>query len=363
MSVQERLVQASLRNTEILQGLNETQYAASSLKQSEAYLCDLDREIEQCDSQIKDLALKTRAEHKDHKKYEESTFRRFFYRAGGKKESFAEKASKEEREYVEALNAEVKAKSRRDEWSFNREIAKIRHAELEKANQTHLKLQAELDALYNSIFSGPTPEFPMEDQKEWAYRQACDTFATLEHRHEAEKQALHCLLEANKFMIETLHELAEACTYSRMDMWGGGTLTDMMERDALHIARNAADKVNMLVSQAQRISPETQGLGKLQIAHGHGADIWFDNIFSDMAMHDDIKSSQAQCEYESRNLRDSVERARSRETLLSVQAGEALQRLEWTRMELQQVRQEAFQRVAGPPSYDQSTVHGTPSQN
>lgn len=354
MSVQEQLVQASTRNAEILRELGETEYAASALRQSQAYLSDLDREIEQCNRSIKQLELKTRSEHKDHKKYEESTVRRFFYGAGGKKDKFQEKASKEEREYVEALNAEYEAKSRRDEWTRNREVARKTHAELEQINQRHHSLQAELDAMYNSIFSGPTPDVPGEDQKEWAFREARDGFAAARQRHDAESQAFKCLIDADKFMLQALHSLADARSHSQMDMFGGGTLTDMMERDALSKAKNATDKVGMLVSQAQRLSPGIGRLGQMSIAQGHLSDVFFDNIFSDMAMHDEIKRSQAQCEHEARNLKDLLERARVQEGVLRAQTGEAAEKLEWARRDLQQIRQEAFQRLAAPPSYDES---------
>ena len=208
--------------------------------------------------------------------------------------------------------------------------------------------------MYSHLFSGPTPDVPGEDQKEWAFREARDVFTGAKQRHDAEQQALKCLIEADKFMRGALHSLAEARDHSTMDLWGGGTITDMMERNALSQAKNATDKVGMLVSQAQRLSPDIQGLGQMHIAQGHLSDVYFDNIFSDMAMHDEIKKSQAQCEREARNLRQLVEGTRQKEAYFRGEAGQAQERLEWARRELQRVRQEAFQRfVAPPPGYDQ----------
>ena len=357
MSTQDILFQAAGKNAELLNGLSQTEYAKSALSQSQAYLKDLDHEVRQCNKQVSILSAKTRSEHADHKKYEESVMRRFLYRAGGKKERWAEKASKEEREYVEALNAEIQAKSRRDEWVKNRDMERQKCAELQQIAYTHDQLQVELDALYNSIFGGPTPDVPGEDQKEWALREARDNFNTVKQHHEAEMQAFKCLQEANSFMHKAMESLADARMHSRMDMFGGGRLTDMMERDALHRAENATDKVRMLVSQAQRISPETQGLGQIEIAHGHMTDVYFDNIFSDMAMHDDIKRSQAQCDNEARRLQALTSAAKMKSESLGMEAGQALQRLEYARRELQQVRQEAFERLAQPPAYDQSNPH------
>ncbi|KAL8963434.1 MAG: hypothetical protein Q9193_000304 [Seirophora villosa] len=357
MSAQQLLIQAASKNAELLQGLNETAHASSALQQSQAYLSDLDREINECDAHIKRLESKTKAELADHKKYAESTARRFMHRAVGKKEQFAEKASKEEREYAEALAEENQAKSRREEWVKNRDEARKHHAELEGINSTHRRLQAELDSLYNSIFAGPTPDFPDEDQKEWALRQASDAFNEAKRRHEAEAQAVRCLQDADKFMAQALHSLTEARSHSRMDMFGGGTLTDMMERNALTRAQGATDKVQMLVSQAQRLSPDMQGLGNIEIAHGHVmSDIMFDNIFTDMAQHDRIKDSQAQAQREARNLKDLLARAQQRSGQLLQGANAALARLEASRKELQQVRQDTFERVARPPAYDEAVA-------
>ncbi|KAL8655962.1 MAG: hypothetical protein Q9210_000559 [Variospora velana] len=357
MSTQELLARAASKNAELLQGLNDTAYASSAIQQSQAYLSDLDREIKDCDAQVRSLESKTKTELADHKKYAESTARRFMHRAVGKKEKFAEKASKEEREYVEALAEENQAKSRRDEWVKNRDEARKHHAELEGIYSTHRRLQAELDALHNSIFAGPTPEFPGEDQKEWALRQASDAFNDAKRRHEAKAQAVKCLHDADRFMNDALRALDDARSHSQMDMFGGGTLTDMMEREALSRAQHATDKVKMLVAQAQRLAPDIQGLGNIDISHGHAmSDIMFDNIFTDMAQHDRIKDCQAQAQREAQNLKDILAQAQQRSGHLLHEANAALARLETSRKELQQIRQDTFGRVARPPTYDQAVA-------
>ncbi|KAL8758687.1 MAG: hypothetical protein Q9184_003844 [Pyrenodesmia sp. 2 TL-2023] len=353
MSAQELLSQAAAKNTELLRGLHETEDASSALQQSQAYLDDLDREIRECDAQVKQFEAKTRTELEDHKKYAESSARRFMHRAVGKKEKFAEKASKEEREYVEALFAETQAKSRRAEWIKNRDEARKHHAQLENADMMHQKLQAELDALYNSVFSGPSPDFLGEDEKEWTFREAKDAFNNAKRNHEAEVQAVKCLENAQQFMSQALQHLAEARSHSRTDMFGS-TWSDMMEREALSKAQNATDKVKMLVEQAQRLSSAVQRLGNLEIPHGHViSDILFNEVFDDMTQHNEIKESQAQAERETRTLQEMVAKTQQRSDQLQQEENAALARLETSRKELQQIRQGAFERLAHPPAYDQ----------
>ena len=70
---------------------------------------------------------------------------------------------------------------------------------------------------------------------------------------------------------------------------------DIREHYALSRAKNATDKVQMLVVQAQRLSPSTQALGPIQIANGHIlGDVIIEDIFSDMQLHENIKRSQNQ---------------------------------------------------------------------
>ncbi|CAO1600171.1 hypothetical protein XANCAGTX0491_003874 [Xanthoria calcicola] len=363
MSAQQSLLEAASKNAELLRGLNETESASSSLEQLQAYLDDLDREINVCNTEIQHLEKKTAAELKDHKKYAESITSRFIHRAVGKSEQFAEKASKEEREYVEAVAAENQAKSRLEEWTKKRDEARKQHATLENTNKTHQRLQSELDALYNSIFAGPTPDFPGEDQKESAVREAKEAFDFVKQQHEAEFQAAKCLVDAECFIIKALRWLEKAHDFSRTDMRGCGTFSDMLERNTLSEAQHAMDKVKMLVRQAQRLSPDIPGLGNFDISQGYEMNaIILDDIFGDMARHGRINNCQAQAQKEAQALSVASTKARDRSQQLEQEAADASTRLETARRELQRIRREAFESFEGPPpTYDEAVQHSLAS--
>jgi len=75
-------------------------------------------------------------------------------------------------------------------------------------------------------------------------------------------------------------------------MFGGGAMTDMMERNVLSSAEGYASQAQILVQQAMMASPQVQPIGEISIAHGSiMSDVIFDNIFTDMAFHDKIKAS------------------------------------------------------------------------
>ena len=269
MSTRPLLLQAATKNAEILQDLSQTDYARPALVQSSAHLRDLDKEIEDCDRQIEQLKARTSKELGDHRKYEESTMRRFFYRASGKEGKFEEEASKEREEYIKARNAETHAKSRRQTWVQNRETARRSHAKIEDDVKKHNDLQAKLDTLYDLIFAGHTPDVPGEDACEWAFREARDAFDAAKQRSEAELQVVKCLEDANNLMQQAVQQLVEALDQSTLDMFGRHTSRDMMQRDALNEAQDATNRVHMLVSQARRLSPGAQGLSLTNVAEEH----------------------------------------------------------------------------------------------
>src|SRR5271170_5659239 len=162
MSARDQILSSASQNTRILTALGKVDDAPSALKQHTFYMADLEREISRTDAAIKTLDHDLKAQRKEHEKYRDSTLRRFAYKVGGKKEKFESKAEKEEREYVDTLNVELKVKARRELLKTQWEEAEKSKEEIELAVKERARLQKELDDLYNSIFAGPTPEFPEE---------------------------------------------------------------------------------------------------------------------------------------------------------------------------------------------------------
>lgn len=131
-----------------------------------------------------------------------------------------------------------------------------------------------------------------------------------------ETQVMSCLQNATVAMHTCLGKLKEAERASQYDMWGGGTMADMMERNALSGAQAYVHEVQMFLTQAKQLDSRIQDIGPMQIAQGFVAmflgslircmltkmylnrsimsDVFFDNIFTDMAFHEKIQKSIAQ---------------------------------------------------------------------
>lgn len=162
-------------------------------------------------------------------------------------------------------------------------------------------------------------------------------------------------------MRAACNDMDAALRRSTRDMFGGGTFTDMMERDALAGAQNNVNRVLRHHSAAQRAQPAVQPLKDINIDQGHFfSDVMFDNIFTDMAQHDRIKSSQAEMHHAAEQLLGQIQEQQGRTSAAQEALKQAGEGLEAARRELQRIRAEAFGNLAGqggmaqaqaPPAY------------
>lgn len=364
-SIQSKVNEAASQHAQLLQGLTETEHAPSQLQQQGAYLRDLQAQEAETLKRVEDLRRKTNLELKDHKKYSESTFRRFAHKASGRKERFAEKAAKEEREYFDAIQEQ---KSAEDELAYIKQLkaeADVQRQKFDRDTAHHNHLQQELDNLYNSIFAGQTPEFPEEDYKEEACNAASQYVQSVHRELERERHVLFLLRQVSTKLSKARNFLDEAHGMSQWDMFGGGTMVSMQKRSLLEYAESSIQQVRMLQQQLQQVAPHLPSLGQLNIASSSiWGDVVFDNIFSDMEMHDKIKDSEAQVDRAGHRCGDLVRESEQREQRLLGEARAANEKLRESRIELQRERERAFKgvlesHIAGyqpptgaPPGYD-----------
>lgn len=363
-SIQEKIQDAANRNAELLAGLHETESAPAQLYQQISYLKDLDEQIKKSERQLAAYKKRTAAELEDHRKYSESTFRRFAHKASGRKDRFEEKAAKEEREYFDAIQAQ---KTAEDDLAYVRQLkaeAEITKQEYEKTALQHDEFQRELDALYNSIFAGYTPGFPDEDAQEHSVNAASEHSADVNQRFQKEKQMLHLLKQILGKLGEAKRHLAEAHSASTMDMLGGGTFSSMQKRNYLEKAESSISQVRMLQDQVKNVEPNFRELGSMRIA---SASIWgdviFDNVFTDLDMHDKIKDSERQIQGALMTCNQRIKESETREKEVQEELKRASEMLKQARISLQKARERAFESVARGERIDENaTVPEVPSE-
>jgi hypothetical protein len=124
----------------------------------------------------------------------------------------------------------------------------------------------------------------------------------------------------------------------------------MMERSALHNAEMALAEARMKVMQAQHMAPDAniRDLPQADIAEQSLlGDVIFDNIWSDMKMHDKIEASARQVGACHKAALQQLEAARARHRSLTADAEEKHRLLEVSRQALQGAREAAFARITG----------------
>jgi hypothetical protein len=346
----ERLSQAAGKNRELLTTLSKTDYAPPALKQNLAYIGDLQSQIYQTDNEIKKFHAITEQERKEHTKIRDSVARKYLHKLGGSKgeEKFKSKQEKEEREFMEAWQREREAQERQEALGRALEQAEQQKRSQEADKARHDRAQEELDRLYNSIFSGPTPDVPGEDEREHAVYLARDWYNQCQTALGTEKHAMDALQRANQQLSAARREMDDALSASNVDRFGGGALWDMMERDALSRGQVKLSECMRAMDDARRSQPAIPMLSEVNIDNGHFiSDVLFDNIFTDMAQHDRIRNSTAQVDGALSHLGRIIGEQNGRVQQAQEQHWQASKQLEDARVELQRIRSEAFDRVGG----------------
>ncbi|KAI1761366.1 hypothetical protein GGR53DRAFT_28796 [Hypoxylon sp. FL1150] len=360
-TITSRIQEAGPRNRELLAILSETDHAPPALEHQRHYISDLNNEICTTQKRIATLDKQRVKEFKEHKSYRDSVMKRFLYRVGGKTDRFEARAEKEEQEYFAVLQEERQAKEQEENLRSLRSKALEAQSDLEAEVNRHAEARQQLDSLYDSIFQGPTPSFPDEDSSERNAEDALQAYHNSRVAMETELQVTRLLTEAKARLYTALNYIEDALSHSRMDMFGGGTFSDMMERNCLDNAENQVRQMFSLVRQAQRMSPKVRDLPDVNIAHGSlMSDVFFDNILTDVAFHDKIKDSRAGF-YRTRDaLLDQLARAQARYGEAEQATNTHAATLNTAREELQRARERIFERIANSDGDAQVTSTDEP---
>ncbi|KAF9484155.1 hypothetical protein BDN70DRAFT_872854 [Pholiota conissans] len=364
-TAEEAIIANADHHSSLLKTIASLDYVPAAQKEQGRYIKDLEEQIQETRELIVKCKQKTAKERKEHEALRDSTARRLAHKLIGKKEQYEAKESKEEREYVEALEEEMREKRKYETSQSYLKEAQAVMADLNEKRTLYESAQAELQALYQRVFDGPTESFPEDDKLEYDLDIAFRNHEKILGQVNAESRAAELLARACLVMDSCQKSMQEALGYSRYDMWGGGTLTDMMERNALANAQTYASQVETLVDQAVYLSPAVKPVGRVNIARGSiVSDVFFDNIFTDLNFYNKIKQSAAQVLLANERLRAERDTARRRVEEVGSQLNRSADILDRCRSELDAFRRATFESYAAqhppPPSYDVVTTAAAP---
>lgn len=195
---------AATENSELLNALSASGEAPSKYNSHLIHVQHLQDTLFEQEKQVRGLKEATESQFRTHKRYRDSRVRRFYYQATRMLAKFEAKATKEESEYFAALADQSRAEERQTEIKQTLELALEAQKPLEAQFKLHGSTHLRIDALYDSIFTGPTPGFAREDGRETAHYQA-------QRRNEGAKEHV---LNARK-AIRFLRQATKNCKTSQ----------------------------------------------------------------------------------------------------------------------------------------------------
>ncbi|KFY00740.1 hypothetical protein V490_01228 [Pseudogymnoascus sp. VKM F-3557] len=343
MAITEVLRATAAENDRLLKIMSETNYAPSAFVQSSNYVATLKTDIMAQEKLLRDTKATIAREEAEHKSYQTSHVKRLAYRIGGKSEKFEQQASKEEQDWVDAVHRGFEVQKKLDLLNQNLAEATKTSAEMGTVAATYKQAEAQLDSLYRSVFEGPTPDIPEEDQREAAVCQASLEYNRAENNVEKEKQVKKLLTEALKFLHHAGLDIRSA--RSSASTWGGtNTYKDVAEASSLKRVKENVNRAEMLVMQAKRMEPQVGDIGGVVLAQNNFvSNVLFNTVSTDMKKFENIKRSQESILETENKLAGMIEATKDRLEVAEVTTSEAKQALEERRLLLQQIRAEAYQ--------------------
>lgn len=160
--------------------------------------------------------------------------------------------------------------------------------------QRNAQADYDLEQLYSSIFDQPTPSFPAAEDAKLRVQQLTQELQTASQTHQKELQTLKLLRGARNQLAMVMNHVQIALSASRADMMGfGGAFADFKERAALEAATRGMHRVHQIMDGARQRNPRVRPLPKVNVAAGNiMSDVFFDNVFTDMAFHEKIKATE-----------------------------------------------------------------------
>jgi DNA-binding phage protein len=201
--IKESIIAHATENSILLVKLSSTSQGPSDFQRNQIQISHLQDELSKQNANYEKINKEVEAQLKQHKKFRDSTFRRFLHRAALRGDEFEAKAMKEEKEYFAALSSQSKTSEQlfRLKQMLDEEIANL--GPLEKIATEHQETHAQIDKLYEGLFAGPTPGFPTEDDLE-------ERFYNSRNKNEAVKSYIRAVRRVVRLLAQASGQLKKS---------------------------------------------------------------------------------------------------------------------------------------------------------
>ncbi|KAG6833398.1 hypothetical protein H0H87_007383 [Tephrocybe sp. NHM501043] len=252
-------------HSKLISTIAELDYVPLALEHQTSYVDELQTRLKQSEARLKSLSETTKKERKEHESLRDSTARRLAHKLTGRKEKFHAMATKEEHEYVDALEKEFAERDAHGVLITMLDEAEREKADLMEKATHHDGLKQEISALYRQVFDGPTEEYPEDDRLEHQVHSTQALYDKIQNTLNAECRACEILAQADRTMNACEVQIKDALAHSQR-AWI--RYHDVWERNALSLAQATARQTQDLCQQARNVSPLVEPIGPLAIARG-----------------------------------------------------------------------------------------------
>ncbi|KAF9027828.1 hypothetical protein BDZ89DRAFT_1133960 [Hymenopellis radicata] len=260
----ERILENASAYTCIQASLAELRHVPTVLKTQSQKLKTLEKELSRTIVDVRQLDEATRKQRDEHEQMRDATARKLAYKLAGKKEKFEEIASKEERDYVDALNRQVVARRRQEELEMDITKAKAEHNELTGKMNSYDILKDDLWNLCESVFEGQNDPRDTELKEQLFHAEVTQELFT---RQDANDRHVVTILQQAEDKMKVCHTkiMKEVFEQTRGDVYGSSAKSDKAKRNNLREARALGDEAIALIRTAQNATAEVQDIGEFVV--------------------------------------------------------------------------------------------------
>lgn len=264
--IDDQLQTHASRITTLLQTLSKHAHAKPDLQKQSDLVVELENELHAIRRRLPELIQQAHPPRGSRRKYRDSVVRRFAHKLSGRADAFEKKTAAEEKDTLDGFQEVIEHKERKGRLEKELEDARRTEMRLERAVGKYTLAQGELEAIYDTIFSGPTPQYPEEDVLELAAEEVLREYDQKRQRQEKEQEALQHLQGASRRMENTMRTLAEISTYREPDWVGGvAVISQAMDGHQLALAQKEWQAVLVLHAQARKASNKVGPMPNVKI--------------------------------------------------------------------------------------------------
>ncbi|KAK7924249.1 hypothetical protein PG985_006303 [Apiospora marii] len=339
-SIHQAILETAARTSELWIQIAQTDYAPSALEQQGHCVVELSEALAKTAAQIKALDENRGTTLRSHQRYRDSIVRRLAYRAACQRNKYQVKAASIAQEYYEVLQQEHRAKEKKLVLERQCRDALTLHENLESIASQHTQAQAELDHLWERVFSRGGSRYQHERALQQKVGSAQETHRQVLERREESRNTVEALAGALSRIAAAFEEVKKALLQGQMS--GDGAETRFLQK-----AQSEVDSAHCLLRQAKCGEEPSSAIERLRMPSRSDKGAQWDGPYSKILWRDRIKIARKELETCHTVIKRSLEMARTQQGSADLAVHMSEEALRSSKENLRMARAGIYLEVAG----------------